>query len=117
MDARPTFTIETPIGKSKIELREWITGREREYIDAPMYSAVSATPKQLGKQTSIEIGKIDITTLVTEQSHRKITTFVVSIDGNKENILERVLDMHEDDMAAIEAEIESKKKPIETPTV
>lgn len=110
MSERPTVSITTGFGKHVVVLREWLIGSEREYIKQPLLGAVEIQPKIMGKHTSMEVGKIDIEKLMTESDHREITTFVVSVDGSTENILDAVMNMHEDDTAEIQAYIKSKKK-------
>lgn len=112
----PTKTIETPRGKHKVEIKEWITGKDREYINEPMYSAVQTKTSNIGGKPDMQIGNIDIKSFITESGHREITTFVVSVDGVKEKVLEAVLGMHEDDTAFVKEQIEAVSKKKETPT-
>lgn len=102
-----TIKITTPIGSQEVELREWITGREAEYIDELMYEAVAVKADLVG---TADIGSIDLKKMVTETNHRKIEKFVVSVAGKFENILDSVLDMHEDDTAFILDRIDNQRK-------
>lgn len=112
----PTKIIETPIGKHKVEIKDWITGKDREFINEPMYSAVNTKPQVIGGKPDVAFGNFDINKFITESGHREIETFVVSIDGKKEKILDAVLGMHEDDTAFIKAEIEKVSKKNVTQT-
>lgn len=111
----PIKQIETPKGKQKVDIKEWITGREREYIEGAMLSGVNAKPRVAGKDTNIEIDKMNMESLIQETNHRAIKSFVVSIDGNSEDVVTQVLDMHEVDTAFILKAIDeiSKKKDLE----
>jgi hypothetical protein len=112
----PTKIIETPVGKHKVEIKEWITGRDREYINEPMYNAVQTKPRVIAGKPDVEFGKFDVQGFITESGHREIEKFVVSIDGNKEKVLEAVLDMHESDYEFIKDAIEAIGKKKETLT-
>lgn len=104
-----TREVVTPVGNQTVVIREWITGRDREYIDAAA-SAMQAKPKIVGTQTVMDMQPIDMGELMTNMEHRRIEKFVVSVDGNTENVLEAILDMHEDDYTFIKGEIDQKKK-------
>lgn len=110
----PTREIETPIAKRKVVLKEWITGAQREYINAPLMNAVKTKPKFTpgSGQPDMEFGQLDIEAFLTESAHREISTFVVSVDEKTEDLLNEVLNMHEDDTEFIKEEINkvSKKK-------
>ena len=112
----PTKEIITPIQKRKVVIKEYITGRDREYINEPMYSAVETTPKIVGGKTNIEFPKVDVQKFITESQHREIEKFVVSVDGKTEKILDEVLDMHENDSAFVTSEINKISKKNVTPT-
>ncbi len=99
--------ITTPIGSREIEIKSWITGREAEHLDELMYEAMAVKADMTGKA---DIGKIDMKKMISETNHRKIETFVLSIDGVKDDILNKVLDMHEDDTNFILDAIEGQRK-------
>lgn len=111
----PTKTIECPISKAKIELKEWITGRDREYINEPLYGAVQTRPTMVGGKPDVAFGNIDVKSFVNESAHREIEKFVVSVNGSKEKILDTILNMHEDDTAFVKAEIDKVAKKNGTP--
>lgn len=119
----PTKTIETPIGKHKVEIREWITARQREFINEPLYTSVNVKPEVVGGKPDMKMGSVDVNKFITESAHRELETFVVSVEGLKELEVEGkkvpaweyVLDyMHEDDGEFIKAEIEKTSKKKET---
>src|ERR1044071_1577463 len=102
-----THKITTPIGSQEIEIKDWITGREAEFIDELMYEAVAVKADMAGKEG---IGNVDLKKIIADTAHRKIETFVVSVGENKENILNTVLSMHEDDYKFILDSIDEQRK-------
>jgi hypothetical protein len=102
-----THTITTPIGSQEVEIKDWITGREAEYIDELMYEAVAVKTDMAGKA---DISNVDLKKIISESNHRKIETFVVSVNSKTENILDTVLDMHETDTQFILDSIEEQRK-------
>ena len=102
-----THKITTPNDKRIVEIKDWITGREAEHIDELMYEAVAVKADMAGKA---DIGNVDLKKMIAETNHRKIQTFVVSVDDVKEDVLNKVLDMHEDDTKFILDGIEDRRK-------
>jgi len=107
---RPTKTIVTPVGNQQIVVKEWITGRENEYIGAPLFDMVEVN----APGGSPDIKAKNLSKQIEEGNHRAVSTVVVSIDGNNENILEKCLEMIHDDYEFILSEIEkiTKKKDV-----
>ena len=102
-----TRMITTPIGSQEVEVRSWISGRQAEYIDELMYEAMAVKADLTGKT---DIGNIDMKKMISETNHRKIEIFVVSIDGVKDDLLNKVLDMHEEDTKFVLDAIEDQRK-------
>jgi hypothetical protein len=103
-----THKITTPIGSHEVEIRDWITGRQAEYIDELAYEAVAVKADLSGKA---EMGNIDLKKIITETNHRKIETFIVSVDAITDgNILDNVLSMHEQDTQFILDHIDDQRK-------
>lgn len=102
-----THKITTPIGSHEVEIKSWITGRQAEYIDEMQYEAI-ALKANIGGTADIE--SIDLKKIISETNHRKIETFVISVDGKTENVLDAVLDMHEEDTKFVLDEIEEQRK-------
>lgn len=102
-----THKITTPIGSEEVEIKSWITGREAEYIDELMYEAMAVKADMTGKA---DIGNIDLKKMISETNHRKIETFVLAVSSVKEDILNKVLDMHEEDTHFILDAIEDQRK-------
>lgn len=121
-----TKIIETPFGKHKVVIKEWITGRDREYINDPMYKAVETKADLSGGKQAVKVGNIDVGSYINETKHRELEKFVVSIDeknaheveGKTLSNVEYILDcMHEDDVDFIKNEIDAVSKKKETPTI
>lgn len=110
----PIKTIITPKGNIEVKIKEWITGREREYIDGGMLSSISAKPRVTAHQQDVDIDKMNMEKMLTETKHRGIKSYVVSVGTvvDKDKIVDAVLDLHEADTAFILEEIDklSKKK-------
>jgi len=103
------ITIETPYGKNKVEIKPWITGAEAEYINEPLMEAMGITPNI--EKKGADFSNIDMKK-ISKMNHRTIESFVVSVDGVTERVLELVLGMHENDTDFIYekiAEIRKKK--------
>jgi hypothetical protein len=102
-----THKITTPVDKAEVEIKSWITGREAEYIDELMYEAVAVKADMAGKA---DIGNVDLKKIIADTAHRKIETFVISVGDSKENILDTVLSLHEDDYKFILDSIDEQRK-------
>jgi hypothetical protein len=101
---RATKTFKTPSG-NEIVINQWLTGREHEYIQEPMYNKVSVGSTIESGRPEAEIKGLDIS-FMTESTHRTIEKMVVSVDGIKDDILNKVLDMKNEDYEAILKAIE-----------
>lgn len=91
---RETKTITTPAGNQAIVLNLYITGREFEYVQAPLFEAMSVDqPSLIGevKMNNINIAKVN------ESTHRLLEKIVVSVDGRTDAILDTLLDMRQSD--------------------
>jgi hypothetical protein len=102
----PIKTITTPVAKAKIEIKDWITGEEAERIESALLEAVKVTPEKSG---NIKFGEYD-TSAINEQTHREIESFIISVDGVKENILKQALALPNDDYEFIKKEIQDRRK-------
>lgn len=94
---------------TKIVLLDWITGRELQQINGPMFSQMKMKPSQGGMETSTVT--MDISILMDNEA---VKTIVKSVNGQTENVVDLVLDLPVDDynevMAAVRETLNGKKK-------
>ena len=95
-----TKTIETPISKHKVELKLWITGRDRRAIDSIYYADLDIGMKG----ASPEIGGVK-GNLFDKAQDKTLEVWVVSVDGSNEKIVDKVLDMNAEDFSFVITEI------------
>ncbi len=102
-----TKIIETPVERRKVELKCWLTGRDRRAIDSVFYADIDIGVKNKEPEISGMKGN-----LINKAQDKVIETMIISIDDNKEDILNRFLEMRDDDCDFIFKEIEAitKKK-------
>ena len=109
---RETQLITTPTGRS-VELKTYITGREKRAIESVYYRDVEMTAT--GGEQTVKGFKA---AAIEEAQNTAIATVVVSIDGSPDDILNRVLEMKLEDYEAVLAAIEEvtagKKKALNT---
>ena len=84
---RPTKTIETPFGKHQVVIKEWITAREREEMQKPMFDALKIKQQGIGE---VSFSDFDAS-LYHKQQHGLISAWVESVDGVNEGILDKCL--------------------------
>lgn len=104
-----TKIIETPLGKSKIEIKEWLTGRDRRALRAVYLN--KSEMKMGTKEPEFALSG----SLIEEAENKAIEIVVVSIDGKKEDILNKLLNMRDEDYEFVMENInritaEKKKK-------
>lgn len=101
MQPRETKTITTPVGKHNVELKTYITGREKREISNIFLKGMKVTTDGSVAST------IDVS--VNQEANDKAWELVVvSIDGKKSNeisIIDTVLDMHVEDTNFVKAEV------------
>lgn len=95
-----TTTIETPLEKHKVELKKSLTGRDRRAIQSVYYEDLDIEVNQQAPEMKGIKG-----TVVNKAQDRTFETVVISIDGSKENIVDKILDMRDDDFDFIVKEI------------
>ena len=102
--------ITTPITNTEIEIKEWITGQDSEYINDALMAGVEMKPDITNKTAIFNKFKPEA---INEQTHREVERFVVSVAGVKEKVLEAILALPEEDYNFVRtciAEIRGKKK-------
>lgn len=109
----PIKKIKAPVSGAEIEIKEWISGAEAEYIDEALLGAVKIKPDLVNKTASVS--DFDTSTM-KESAHREIEKFIVSVNGKKENLVEEVGNLPEEDyefvLAAIKERRPDKKKAL-----
>lgn len=87
---RETLKFKTPIGNKEIEIKAWLTGQEQRTIRNPFFENASFGITGIEKfQFSSE--------LINKAQDLAFEIVVVSIDGTKDNIIQRILDMRAED--------------------
>lgn len=102
----PTKKITTPIAKAEVEIKDWITGADAEYVDEALMAGVEIKPDIVNK--TAQMGKFDTKTLTIE-THRLIEKFVVSVNGETKDVLKLVTGLPEDDYELIKDEISQRR--------
>lgn len=95
MNEREYKEIITPVGKKKVKIKAWITGRESRAIKSSILEGVNFSGKQGDEQISSDY--VFNAKTLEGMKDKAIEMVVVEIDGNKENILNTVLDMRRED--------------------
>lgn len=98
---RDTKEIITPIGKHKIVLNAWLTGREKRHLRNVLLQDVKFSVEK-GKTKTEGVTTAEV---IQRAEDEAIKTIVVSIDGQTEKILEKILDMRDKDFDFIIDEV------------
>jgi hypothetical protein len=106
---RETKTFTTPGGK-EFEINAYLTGRESLEIRAVLTSGIKVSIDDIstGKQSMEEMPA----SLVTDQKMKALSLILVSLEGNKENVLDRVLDLSESEYEFIAEKAEEVRVPL-----
>ena len=85
---RETITIETPIAHLQVVLKTWITGREFESLNEPLLKnyKINTSKNSLDDTTELT-GNV-----INEMTHQALKVWVVSINGDEANVVDRLLD-------------------------
>jgi len=100
---RQTKQVTLPVTKQMVEIKEWITGRESELIFSATAKHYKMKPDSFGAGAPSEIDG----TIVLEMYHKYIEAYVVSIGGQKENLLDVALELPSPDYDFLIKEIDS----------
>jgi hypothetical protein len=112
---REVISIETPIQKVKIEVKAWLTGGERDRITSVMTEAMTYSVKKTEKDGEEKVDVVGDNTkfdgaLFIRRRNAMLEQAVLSVGGEKDNILERILNLRDKDMDFV---IEEVKKIVE----
>lgn len=106
-----TKKIKTPQSGIEIEIKDWITGEEAEYIEEALFEGIEVKPDIATR--NVNINKFN-TSAIKKQFHREVEKFIVAVGDQKDNILKAVQSLPEADYLFIKEEIskrrENKKK-------
>ena len=97
---RETIEIETP-NKHKVVLKSWLTGREKRGLKKPLMNRMKLDIEGKGVLEDAHLGE-----LYEEMEDLTIKAVVVSVDGDTENVVEKVLNLKEEDYDFVLAEID-----------
>ncbi len=95
-----THEVVTPIGKSKVVLKDWITGKDSQAIDSAMFAGVGTSVD--GKKLQPKLSD----TMIADQENASIKAVVISVDGNDTNVVESILAMRSADYKFVLAEVD-----------
>jgi len=107
----PTIIVKTPVSDIEVEIRQWITGRQAEYIQDPFLSAVKMDGSSMvGNDPKINI--VDAKTAIQESAHREIECYIarVGTETDPKIYTETILDMPESDYLFVQEEIKKTKE-------
>lgn len=91
----------TPISKIKVQLKDWITGRDEVEIQRP----ITAVRLQIGEKGT-SMGEINAGEASEKSKNIAIEKVVISVDGKTEGILDAILDMHKKDYQFVLREVD-----------
>lgn len=99
--SRPTTKIETEHGH-EVVLYEYATGREYREIQNKVYESMEVDMGSTGKP---KIKNMDMTKQ-QESTDRAIELLVVSVDNDESGVLDKVLDLPQEDYQEVEEKID-----------
>jgi len=98
---RETKEIVTPVDKHKVVIKAWITGREKRALGRPFLSGMKFSVTE-GEPKAEDINPGE---LMEKAENIAIETIVVSVNGQTEKIVDKILDMKEKDYEFVKSEI------------
>ncbi len=96
---RETTTILTPVSKIAVEIKTYITGREKRALAEAYFSKdiqVNAETKQV---TGIDLSQVN------RAEEKAWEIVIVSVDGSKEGVANAILDMRAEDYSFVVAKV------------
>jgi len=94
------------VGEHQVEVNTFITGRELREIESAMMDKLEM--KQKGGEQEISGFR---GSMLVDRENAQIKAVVVSIDGTKENIIERVLDLPASEYKQVMAYVSEVAEP------
>ena len=106
-ETRETKEFVTPVGKNKIVAYSYLTGREKRAISDVF---LRSTKFSMDENQKIKTDSVDAT-LTNKSRDRAISLIVVSVDGVKEDVVNKILDLRNEDYEFVVAEIDKITEP------
>lgn len=95
----------TPVSGQKVKVKAWLTGRERREIRSSLLDGVKFSPQVNGDAPVSSDYQINASS-IDKMQDIALKTIVVAVDDSTENILDRILDMRDEDYEFIVKEVE-----------
>jgi hypothetical protein len=108
MSDRATTTLITPAG-TEIVLRAYLTGREASEIKGIMLGSLKMSMSDF-ENRKIDMGGLSGDVL-TQQERKTLEYLLVSVNGDAENPIEKLLDLPSPEYDAVLKEVEKIKNP------
>lgn len=96
-----TKIVKTPVDKIEVELKTFITGREKRALKSVFLKGMKVEMDGDKPKSA----PVDMEKLTTEAEDIAFTTVVVSVNGVKEKIVDAILDMNSKDSDFVIAEV------------
>lgn len=104
---RETKEITTPIENHKVVIYTYLTGREKRELTNIFLSSAKFS---LENNQGLKADNFDAT-VANKAKDKAINLLVLSVDDNKENILDKLLDMRSEDYDFVSQEIDKLTNP------
>ena len=95
-----THEVTTPIGKVKVVLKDWITGKDSQAIDSAMFAGVGTSMD--GKKLQPKLSD----SMIADQENASIKAVVVSVDASDKDVVNAVLNMRAGDYKFVLEEVD-----------
>jgi len=118
MENRETITVETPVGKTKVVLKAYLTGREKRDLMKPFLRGGLVLDQKGGAELKNGMNS----DVIEESENMAFRTVIVSVDGKKDgeifdsktySVVDAVLDMHGADYSFLVTKINELTKDAE----
>jgi len=98
----PTREIETSLVKAKVVIKDWITAREQQQVQAVVFSKMKFDLSQSAQREGANTGMSNIDpAAAVEMQNKQAEVYVVSINGSTENLMETMMELPDSDFAEI----------------
>lgn len=105
----PTREIVTPLTKTKVVLKEYITGYDDEAIQAIYFKGAK---KISGNQDTKDMGADYDGSVILEADHEGLRRVIVSVNGEAENIVDAVMNLPLKDSKFVQLEVQKVLRPL-----